>query len=75
MDVYFLNCPRCRKSFHCDANLQGFTIPRHCPHCDHYFQADEDKKGGMPKGTAFGSLTKIDGDTFYLPEKGRNTIR
>jgi uncharacterized C2H2 Zn-finger protein len=71
MDVYFLTCPRCEKNFHCDANLRGFAIPRHCPHCDHYFQADEDRKTGMPKGTAFGSLAGIDWETFYLPAKNR----
>jgi hypothetical protein len=69
MDVYFLICPQCKKNFHCDVNLRGFTIPRHCPHCDHYFHADEDKREGVPKGTAFGNLKRIDGETFYLPAK------
>jgi hypothetical protein len=74
MDVYFLTCPQCKKKFHCDANLRGFAIPRHCSHCDHYFQADEDHAQGMPRGTAFGSLTRIDGETFYLPEKAKNPL-
>ena len=68
MDVYFLVCPRCGKNFHCDSNLRGFAIPRHCPHCDLYFQAEEDKKEGLPKGTAFGSLKGIGRGTFYLPD-------
>lgn len=71
MDVYFLNCPQCQKNFHCDANLRGFAIPRHCPHCDHYFQADEDKNTGMPKGTAFSALTRIGPEIFYLPKKAK----
>ena len=69
MDVYFLTCPRCTKNFHCDANLRGFAIPRHCPHCDHYFKAEEDRVKGLPRGTAFGNMTQIDEGTFYLPEK------
>jgi hypothetical protein len=69
MDVYFLTCPQCKKNFHCDANLRGFAIPRHCPHCDHYFQADEEGREGMPKGTAFSSLKGIGRETFYLPKK------
>lgn len=75
MDVYFLNCPQCKKNFHCDANLRGFAIPRHCPHCDHYFHAEEDKAKGMPRGTAFSSLTRIDMETFYLPEKAQKNHR
>jgi hypothetical protein len=71
MDVYFLICPQCKKDFHCDANLRGFAIPRHCPHCDHYFEADEDKAKGMPRGTAFSGLSRIDPETFYLPEKAK----
>jgi hypothetical protein len=67
MKIYYVNCPHCKRSFHCDLNLQGLDVPRHCPHCDAYFDLVEEKTGRLPKGTAFMGLSKIDRKVFYLP--------
>ena len=67
MEIYYVNCSRCRGSFHCDANLIGLDIPRHCPHCDLYFRPEEQKGERSPKGTAFTGISRMDREIFYIP--------
>ena len=67
MEIYYVNCPQCKKSFHCDANLLGLDIPLHCPYCDLYFELEEEKGKRPPKGTAFMGLSRIDRDILYIP--------
>lgn len=67
MEIYYVTCPQCKKSFHCDANLLGLGIPLHCPYCDLYFEPEEEKGKRPPKGTAFMGLSRIDRDILYLP--------
>jgi hypothetical protein len=68
MEIFYVSCPQCKKSFHCDANLLGLDIPLHCPSCDLYFDPEE-KKGKQPpnKGTAFVGLSRIDRKILYIP--------
>jgi hypothetical protein len=59
--------PALQKKLSFNLNLQGLDVPRHCPHCDAYFDLVEEKTGRLPKGTAFMGLSKIDREVFYLP--------
>lgn len=72
MQIAYVNCPRCSKSFHCDANIVGLPIPLHCPHCDSYFEQERGTGQRLPKGAAFASLGRIDEDTFYIPCRKEN---
>lgn len=67
MEIFYVSCPQCKKSFHCDANLLGLDIPLHCPHCDLYFDPEEKKREQAPEGTAFSGLSRIDRKILYLP--------
>jgi hypothetical protein len=67
--IYYLDCPDCKNSFHCDASLYGLDLPRHCPHCDAYFNPEEKKALGPPRGTAFVGLSKPIRETIYLPKQ------
>jgi len=74
MEIYYASCPRCRGSFHRDANLLDLNIPLHCPHCDLYFEEEREEGRGSPAGTAFMGLSRIDRQIIYLPvqEKKRS---
>jgi len=67
MEIYYVNCPHCEKSFHCDANLSGLNLPRHCPHCDLYFDPEEERARRSPRGTAFTGISRIDREIIYIP--------
>jgi len=67
MKIYFLTCPDCNKTFHCDANLYGLDLPRHCPHCDAYFDPEEKEAPVPPRGTVFAGLSKPLREVIYLP--------
>lgn len=67
MEIYYVNCPHCKGSFHCDVNLQGLDLPRHCPHCDAYFDLEEEKARRPPKGTSFMGLSRVDREILYIP--------
>lgn len=69
MKIYYIKCPDCKYSFHCDAGLYGQDLPRHCPRCDAYFDLKEIKAHGPPKGTAFGGLSKPIREVIYLPDR------
>jgi hypothetical protein len=67
MQIAYVNCPLCRKSFHCDAHIVGSAIPLHCPHCDAYFEQEKGSGNPTLKGAAFAGLVRVDRDIFYLP--------
>ena len=71
MDIIYVKCPKCAQRFHCDVNLIGLAIPLHCPHCDLYFEPQEDEGKKPTGGTAFMGLSKIDRKTIYLPSSAR----
>ncbi len=73
MQIAYVNCPRCRKSFHCDAHIVGLPIPLHCPHCESYFEQEKGPAQRSPKGAAFIGLSRIDRDIFYLPAREKET--
>lgn len=50
MKIYYMKCPDCKNSFHCDASLYGLDLPRHCPHCDAYFDPEEKKNTRASQG-------------------------
>ena len=70
MKIYYMKCPGCKNSFHCDANLYGLDLPRHCPHCDAYFAPEEKKTPRAPRGTVFVGLSKPIHKVIYLPDPG-----
>jgi hypothetical protein len=71
MEIAYVKCPKCKKSFHCDANLLGLAIPLHCPLCDLYFEP-QGAEGKKPMGgTAFLGLSKIDRQVIYLPSSAK----
>jgi hypothetical protein len=74
MQISYVNCPQCRKSFHCDANIVGSVIPLHCPHCDVYFEQEKGPGKPVLKGAAFTTLPRIEDDTFYIPDR-KKTVR
>ena len=68
MEIYYVTCPQCNGSFHRDADLMGFDIPLHCPHCDLYFEPEpEEKAKRLPRGTVFVEPSKFDRMNIYIP--------
>ncbi len=71
MDITYVKCPQCAKSFHCDTNLIELGISVHCPHCDLYFEPQRGGKKKLMGGTAFLGLAGVDRDTVYFPPSAK----
>ena len=70
MDIFYLTCPKCSRSYYADVSLLSLDVELHCPFCGAYFRRG-DAKEIITGEQKLSSIVRLSKDkTFYKPDKG-----
>jgi hypothetical protein len=71
MQIVYVDCPKCRQEFHCDAYLLELAIPLHCPRCNLYFMPDRAQGRLRLSLTGLSGLGAAGPSAVYVPPSRR----
>jgi hypothetical protein len=70
MDIFYLACPICSKTYYADVSLLSLDVELHCPFCGAYFRHG-DAKEILTGDQKLANIVQLSKDKkFYKPEKG-----